>query len=147
MGRGRFSIGQMIVAVVCGAWCLAVLREPSEVWSSLSFGLVLAFLGASPILAWAHRGRSRHAWAAFALAGWARFLVSMMPLGPDVTANAPWKPMSMAIRELIPPTIVTYGQIPFRHQTRAVDIILVGLLAAAIVSFAGPREESSSNPS
>jgi hypothetical protein len=79
MRRFRFTIANLIVAVLFAAVAFAALREADDLWDSAVFTATLGLLAASVLLAVHRAGRSRAFWVGFALAGSAYLIASMIP--------------------------------------------------------------------
>jgi hypothetical protein len=139
LSRPRFTIAQMMAAVLLCGFAFAALRGPSPVWASASYLVALGLLGAAPVVAWARKDGGRYPWAAFAVAGWARLLTRWATSGvPNVTSSTPWRPLTWAIREAIAPLPGLAGQdrTYYQHQCNFLDVVLAGVLAAAVCRFA-----------
>jgi hypothetical protein len=70
MTRLRFTLAQLIAAVIFIGLGFAALRSASPLWSSAVFTLTVTVLSAAILGAMARRGRARMTWAGFALFGW-----------------------------------------------------------------------------
>src|SRR3954471_574065 len=95
----RFTVQQIMVAVLLCGFALAALRGPSPFWSAASFLLAIVLLSAAPVVAWARTDRGRFLWVAFAAGGWVRLLFWWLIRGvADVVALAPWQPLLWQVR-------------------------------------------------
>jgi hypothetical protein len=80
MRRFRFHLGTLVILVLILGIGFAALRESTETWDSITFGITLGTLVLSILLA-IHRTESRRAfWLGFALFGWAYLVPSLIPL-------------------------------------------------------------------
>jgi hypothetical protein len=70
MTRLRFSLAQLMAAVIFIGLGFAALRSASRLGASAVFTLTVAVLSAAILGAMARRGRPRMTWAGFALFGW-----------------------------------------------------------------------------
>jgi hypothetical protein len=133
--RVRFSVQQIMVAVLLTGFALAALRGPSPFWSVASFHLAIVLLSAAPVVAWARRDRGRFLWAAFAAAGWVRLLFWWLIRGvADLSALAPWQPLLWQVRHAFtpPPSLTGMGHTEFLLTCTYLDAVLAGLFAAVV---------------
>jgi hypothetical protein len=79
MSRRRFTLAQLMAVVLCFGLAFAALRRADEVWASATYTLVFLMISLAPICALARKGRARLVWAGFAVFGWARLLVGVLP--------------------------------------------------------------------
>jgi hypothetical protein len=70
MARPRFTLAQLLAAVVFIGLGLAALRSASLFWASAVFSLTVALLSTAVLVVMARRGRARMTWLGFALFGW-----------------------------------------------------------------------------
>jgi hypothetical protein len=70
MTRLRFTLAQLMAAVVFIGLGFAALRSASLLWASAVFTLTVAVLSMAVLGAMARRGRARMPWVGFALFGW-----------------------------------------------------------------------------
>lgn len=79
MGRFRFSIASILVAVLACAVGVAALRESTDLWDAGVFTAAAAALLASALLAFHRDGRGRAYWLGFAAFGGAYLVASLVP--------------------------------------------------------------------
>src|SRR3954453_22282438 len=96
MTRLRFTLAQLMAAVIFIGLGFAALRSASRLGASAVFTLTVAVLSAAILGAMARRGRARMPWAGFALFGW-------VYLG---TTFGPW---AAANGVLAPPYVTRWG--------------------------------------
>jgi hypothetical protein len=69
MRHPGFSIAGLMMSVGVVAIIFAALRDPSALWASILFSMILACLASAAVLAICSRGRARAAWAGMAAFG------------------------------------------------------------------------------
>jgi hypothetical protein len=79
MRRIRFTIAQLMAAVLVFAFCFAALTNANAFWGSAAYTLAIVMLAAAVVGAIARKGRRRINFAAFAVFGWTYLLVSRLP--------------------------------------------------------------------
>jgi WD40 repeat protein len=79
MRRIRFTIASLLGFVLFTAVALAALRGSTDIWDSGVFGITLALLLISALLAVHRTGVGRAYWMGFAVFGWAYLLMSLVP--------------------------------------------------------------------
>ncbi len=79
MRRIRFTIAQLMAAVLVIAFCFAALTQANAFWGSATYTLAIAMLAAAVVGAVARKGRSRMTFVAFAVFGWTYLLVARLP--------------------------------------------------------------------
>jgi hypothetical protein len=89
MTRLRFTLAQLMAAVIFIGLGFAALRSASPLWASAVFTLTVAVLSAAILGAMARRGRARLTWAGFALFGWIYFGTTFGPWADGNGVKAP----------------------------------------------------------
>ena len=89
MTRLRFTLAQLMAAVIFIGLGFAALRSASLLWASAVFTLTVAVLSAAILGAMARRGRARMTWAGFALFGWIYFGTTFGPWADGNGVKAP----------------------------------------------------------
>jgi hypothetical protein len=89
MTRLRFTLAQLMAAVIFIGLGFAALRSTSLLWASAVFTLTVAVLSAAILGAMARRGRARMTWAGFALFGWIYFGTTFGPWADGNGVKAP----------------------------------------------------------
>jgi hypothetical protein len=104
MARPRFTIAGLLGIVVFLAVGLAALRAATDAWDGGVFGVTLALLLVSVLLAVHRTGRRRAYWLGFALFGWAYLVMSLVP---PVEARLPTTKALAYLDSKVPGRIVT----------------------------------------
>jgi hypothetical protein len=89
MTRLRFTLAQLMAAVIFIGLGFAALRSASLLWVSAVFTLTVTVLLAAILGAMARRGRARMTWAGFALFGWIYFGTTFGPWADGNGVKAP----------------------------------------------------------
>ena len=89
MTRLRFTLAQLMAAVIFIGLGFAALRSASLLWASAVFTLTVAVLSAAILGAMARRGRARMTWAGFALFGWVYLGTTFGPWADGNGVTAP----------------------------------------------------------
>src|SRR2546423_1907622 len=89
MTRLRFTLAQLMAAVVFIGLGFAALRSASVLWASAVFTLTVAVLSAAILGAMGRRGRARMTWAGFALFGWVYLGTTFGPWADGNGVKAP----------------------------------------------------------
>jgi hypothetical protein len=79
MRRLRFSVGGLMVVVLLLAAAFAALRWPTPLMANLWFSLTLSALVLAIPAAVYRRAEDRAFWVGFAAAGWAYFVLALVP--------------------------------------------------------------------
>ena len=79
MRRPRFSIASILAIIGIVGIALAVFRDPSYLWASVTFSTTFAALVLAIINVLYSRGARRAYWAGFARCGWAYFAICSVP--------------------------------------------------------------------
>jgi len=85
----RVSIAGLMGFVVPVAVGFAALKNPSEIWASAIFTLIVGLLCVAILLAAARTGRKRLSWLAFSIFGWAYLIFTFGPSSTSATVNPP----------------------------------------------------------
>src|SRR4051794_21182994 len=85
MTRLRLTLAQLMAVVLCVGLVLAALRNAEAILASAIYTLAFLALSVAPLNALARKGRTRMAWAGFAVFGWARLSVNQIQLPPLLT--------------------------------------------------------------
>ena len=137
MHRLRFTLAQVMAVVLYFGFGLAALRNADEIWASATYTLAFLILSFAPLGVLARKGKSRLAWAGFAIFGWSRFLVGVLPptyssvFGLTPSPGFLTEQAFMHLMEYLAPT----GGFTQQHEQvfRSLDIIFFSLIGA----FAG----------
>jgi hypothetical protein len=154
MSRLRFTLAQLMAAVIFIGLGFAALRSASPLWASAVFTVTLAVLSAAVLGAMARRGRARMTWAGFALFGWIYLGTTFGPWAsvngvmapPYVTRwvldywdakRGPVGQMDLWPGEVLfspfPPAALTPpGSVQFRRVGHCLAAILFGLVGAVL---------------
>src|SRR5689334_844051 len=79
MNRLRFTLGGLLLLVLCVSIALAALKASTEYWDSAIFSVALAVLCAAIVLAIQRAGPRRYFWIGFAVVGWIYLIASVIP--------------------------------------------------------------------
>src|SRR5262245_58393130 len=111
----RFSIGSLMVLTLVIAVAVAALRDASDTWAGILFGITL-FLLASSLLGVIHRRDAKRAgWQGFALFGWGYLALAMAP-GLDPAKLATTQLLDALHAKLTADSVqhTTYSNTPFK---------------------------------
>ena len=132
-----YSIAGLMVAVAACGIGLAALREPTRTWAVVMRTLSVVLILGAAIGAFARRGRTRYAWAGFAVFGLFGFgpqtlLTVQLDLAPEYVLSLvgdaePW---------LTPMRDPVFQRFTRRNRIRGdLGAIVFGLLGAAVGAF------------
>jgi hypothetical protein len=151
MTRLRFSLAQLMAAVIFIGLGFAALRSASPLWASAVFTVTVPVLSAAVLGAMARRGRARMTWAGFALFGWIYLGTTFGPWAsvngvmtpPYVTRwvldywdakRGPVGQMDLRTGEVLfspfPPVLTPIDSVQFRRVGHCLAAILFGLVGA-----------------
>jgi hypothetical protein len=144
MSRLRFTLAQLMAVVIFCGFGFAALRNADWIWASASYTLAFLIISFAPLAALARRGAARMVWAGFAIFGWARLLISVLPnIHTHNFASLP------------SPSLLTYSvfdflmrylwprgfDIPHAQVFYSLEIILFGLVGSIVGSFLVVKDE------
>ncbi len=144
MRRPRFTISSLMVLVLSVAVWFAALRNPTPLWASAAYTLMLGLLLFSLLGIAYRRGDKQRFWLGFALFGWAHLIHDLH----THTVDSPVLLTTMAVGRLddlylpVEPriTVSTVG-LPasyyFTQTAHSLTAILVGLFGTLVVRVFG----------
>jgi hypothetical protein len=132
MGRLRFSILGLIVAVVASGLAFAALRSASDLWLGATYTFCVILLLSAVVAGRLRRGAEGAFWLGFAVFGWGFFLL----------AGSPWEPPLDAIqqggqgfnRNLLTSRLVLFLIPRLRKET--LDLEQINLMTANAIGIA-----------
>jgi len=98
----QFSIRQLLVWTAFIGFACVSLRNASETWVSIALGVVLAILGATPMLVLLRQGKARAYWLGFASIAWLYIglLLYSFALEPSTAISNPLSSGNLATARL-----------------------------------------------
>jgi hypothetical protein len=144
MSRLRFSLGQLIAVVIFSGFGFTALRNTDWFWANAAYTLAFLSISFAPLGALARRGAARMVWAGFAIFGWARLLIGVLP---DIHTHH--------FASLPSPSLLTYSgfdflmrylspggfDIPHAQVIYSLEIILFGLIGSIVGRFLVVKNE------
>jgi len=148
MHRLRFTLAQLMAVIIFIGFGFAAIRNANEIWASATYTLAVLMVSLATLGALARKGRARVMWAGFALFGWVRGLVGVLPsihtyqIGPIPAPELLTNRGFDFLREyLAMPRGVVW--VPFQLGY-SLDIILFGLIGCVAGRLLAAKDEPQS---
>lgn len=155
MTHFRFSLAQLMAAVIYLGLGFAALRNADRLWASATFTLSIVAISTALLGALIRRGRARPVWIGFAVFGWTYLLISTLP--PRASGGLGFGPLPL------PPSLIEWGMAslqpylwpvpsgqmwnsaslltPYEQVGHSLGIVLFGSVGAFVGRFLAMRDE------
>jgi hypothetical protein len=142
MSRFRFTLAQLMAVVFYFGFGFAALRNATNVWASATFSVAIISVAVALAAAAVGKGQGRMAAAGFATAGGARLVVWLLTAETVGSFNGPPRPLLYIFQPYLNPAASGGGPyISYVQTCNSLDVILLGLVAAAIGHFLAAKDE------
>jgi hypothetical protein len=146
MRRLRFTLTQLMAVVLSSGLGFAALRNADAFWASATFSLAIVSVSVATAAACARNEKGRTPWAGFAIAGGARLVIWLLSSRTVGSLDGPPRPLLYQFQAYINP--MASGGVKYIAYTQicnSLDVMLVGLVAAAISHFIAVKDDRPSS--